>query len=340
MQSAVSKEALSMIRSRIHAFRAVLVTAALSIATSGVLTAQATGGGWRRADDPPETPAAGPRDPEPIDRGDAQIQADRQEPLPPARPANEPPPYGIPSELTVAPGTYLTVRVNDQLSSDRNQAGDPFSATLMQPLVVDGVVVAQRGQMVYGRVAEAQKARPNIPSRLGLELTELTLADGSQVPLRCQLVGREGGTAPGSEQAGTIISTSAIGAVVGAAAGWGRGAVIGAGVGATAGAIAVMLTRNRPTLIYPETALTFRIDAPLAVSTTRAPQAFRYVDPSEYDRPVQLAARPRPPAQRCWTCGGPPPYWGPMMYPYPYWGPYYGTGVAVVIRGGRYRRWR
>jgi hypothetical protein len=245
--------------------------------------------------------------------------------------------------LTITPGTYLAVRVNDQLSSDRNQPGDPFSATLMQPVVVDGVVVAQRGQMVYGRVADAQKARPNVPSRLGLELTELTLADGTQAGLRSQLVGRQGSTMPGSEQAGTIISTGAIGAVVGAAAGWGTGAAVGAGVGATAGAIAVLLTRNRPTVVYPETALTFRVEAPITVSTARAPQAFRYVDPNEYDRPVQMTARPRPQPQRCWTCGGPPPYWGPMMYPYPGWGwgPYYGTGVAVVVgHPGRYRRWR
>jgi hypothetical protein len=314
-----------MIGSRIHACKRVLLFSALSVAVSGGLAAQNPGA----------------RDPEPIDRSEPEVQQDRETPPPPPA-SRETPPYGaIPPQLTVAPGTYITVRVNDTLSSDRNQVGDPFSATLMQPVVVDGVVVAQRGQMVYGRVAEAAKARSNVPSRLGLQLTELTLADGSQSPVQCQLVGRQGGTMPGSQQAGTVISTAGVGAVVGAAAGWGTGAAVGAGVGAAAGAIAVMLTRNRPTILYPETALTFRLDAPLAVSTARAPYAFRYVDPNEYDRPVQTAARPRAPAQpRCWTCGAPPPYWGPVAYPYG-WGPYYGTGVAVIVgQRGPYRRWR
>jgi hypothetical protein len=50
------------------------------------------------------------------------------------------------------------VRLNEEIPSDHNQEGDVFSASLSQPIVVDGVVVAQRGQSVMGRVAEAQKA--------------------------------------------------------------------------------------------------------------------------------------------------------------------------------------
>jgi hypothetical protein len=244
--------------------------------------------------------------------------------------------------LTVKPGTFVTARVNDPLSSDRNQPGDAFSAVLMQPLVVDGVVVAQRGQSVYGRVAEAQKAHGNSPSRLGLELTGLSLVDGEQVPVRSELVARQGGREPAGEQAGTVISTTAIGAMVGAAAGWGTGAAIGAGAGAVGGAVAVMLTRNRPTVVYPETALTFRIESPIAISTARAPQAFRYVGPEDYNHPLEAQARPAPLARRCYGCAPPPPYWGPMYSPYPYWGPYWGPsyGVGIVFGGGRYRRWR
>ena len=47
--------------------------------------------------------------------------------------------------------------MNQALSSDRNQEGDIFTATLTQPVVVNGVVVAQRGQTVMGRVAEATR---------------------------------------------------------------------------------------------------------------------------------------------------------------------------------------
>ena len=48
--------------------------------------------------------------------------------------------------MTLRPGTFVTVRVNQELSSDHNQQGDLFTASLAQPIVVDGIVVAQRGQ--------------------------------------------------------------------------------------------------------------------------------------------------------------------------------------------------
>jgi hypothetical protein len=287
----------------------------------GLVLAQTTppGGGWRRVDDPP--PLA--QDPtQPVDRSDAQQVR---------------PPYGvIPNELTINTGTFITIRTNQMLSSNQNQPGDPFSGTLVQPLVVDGIVLANRSQEVYGRVVEAQKARSNSPSRLGLELTSITLADGSQVPVRTQLVTRHGTTTPVGEQIDTVATTTTVGAVVGAAADWGRGAAIGAAVGAAAGLAGVMVTRNQPTVVYPETPLTFRMEAPLVVNTTRAPHAFRWVDPNDYERVEPARLEPRPPPRRM------PVVVAPYPYPYPY---YWGGGIAIgwghhVYRGrGWHRGW-
>jgi hypothetical protein len=101
------------------------------------------------------------------------------------------------------------------------------------------------------------------------------------------------------------------------------------------------MTRNQPTVIYPETALTFRIESPIAVDTTRAPQAFRYVSPNDYDRPVEAHVQRRPPATRCYGCAPVPPYGGPVYGPYPYYGgPYYGAGVSIMIGRGGSRRFR
>ena len=149
-------------------------------------------------------------------------------------------------------GTFITVRVNQPLSSDHNQEGDIFNGSLVQPMVVDGVVVAQRGQTVMGRVAEAVKAgRAQGTSRLGLELTGITLADGLQANVRSQMVSRHGQSDVGRD-VGTVATTTAVGAAIGAAADWGRGAAIGAGAGAAAGLVGVLLTRGHPTIVYPE----------------------------------------------------------------------------------------
>ncbi len=245
-------------------------------------------------------------------------------------PYNQPPP--VPAQLSVAPGTFITVRVNQLLSSDRNQPGDGFSATLVEPIVANGVVLAEPGQTIGGRVAEAQKAgRVEGVARLGIELTSLSLVDGQQIPIRSQLVSRKGNTSVGRD-AGAIVGTTALGAAIGGAAGWGTGAAIGAGAGLAAGAIGVLLTRGRPSVIYPEQTLTFRLETPLAISTTNSPQAFRYVEPGEYDRP-----RPYGPAQGGYASAAPvvAPYYGSGYgygSPYPYYGYGYGYGYPYWVR--------
>jgi hypothetical protein len=293
---------------------------------------------------PQATPV--PRMPPPGDQ-DAPPQGPPPRNMPsPDRPpqAYAQPVYNLPPQLTLKPGTYVTILTNQMLSSDRNQPGDVFSGSLLQPIVVDGIVVAQRGQNVYGRVAEALHARSDQSSRLGLQLTGLTLADGTQVDIHSQLVGRQGSRTPTGDQVGTVAATTGVGAVIGAAAGWGTGAAIGAGVGAAAGIIGVLVTRNRPTVVYPETALTFQVESPVAISTVNAPHAFRYVAPDEYDRPVE-----QPRLQQRPAAGPPPPYYGPYPYygygyPYPYWGfgvsIYRGPGYGYGWGRGHYRRWR
>jgi len=245
----------------------------------------------------------------------------------------------VPPQLTVKQGTFVTVRIDQPLSSDRSQQGDTFSATLARPLVVDGVVVAERGQSLGGRVVEAQKAgRVQGVSRLVLQLTDLSLVDGQRLPIQTQLTGRSGPTSEGRD-ASAIASTTVAGAAVGAAADWGRGAAIGAGLGAAAGVVGVLLTRGRETVIFPESLLTFRIEAPVTISTERAPQVFRWVQREDYDRPNDL--QPRPPTLRA-RCG---PY-GCQPPPYYYGGPwsryYYGPGIGIYYgprfyyRGGFY----
>jgi len=331
----------------------------LLLAATGLVFAQnqPPSGGWRRvgeAPPPPQSPAAsGPelqaQDPEPIERDSfgqpvQQQPQMQQQPQLQQRPPMARPSYGMPAEVTLRPGTYMTVRLAQTLSSDHNQPGDTFMASLAQPVVVDGIVVAQRNQMVYGRVAESEKSHSDRPSRLALQLTSMTLADGSQIPIRSMLVARKGTTTPAGDQVGTVAMTTGVGAMVGAAADWGRGAAIGAGVGAAAGIAGVLLTRNHPTIVYPESVLTFEVEAPATIVTARAPQAFRYVDSEDYTQaPVNAELHRRPvPAY---------PYYGaPYPSPYYYGGygyPYYGGFSIAIGRGwgwghgyyGHGRRW-
>jgi hypothetical protein len=266
-----------------------------------------------------------------------QIQQQLADGAPAAVPAEQQPaadPVAIPSRLTIKAGTYVTVRVNEILSSDRSMVGDAFTATLTKPIVVDGVVVAQRGQNVTGRVTEAKKAgRVAGTSRLGVQLIELPVVDGQQLPIQSELLTRNGTTSTGRD-AGAVAATTGVGAAIGAGVNGGVGAGVGAGAGLVVGLAGVLLTRGNPTILFPETMLTFRVNQDVTVSTERGAQAFRYVQPADYDQPAQTLARRPLPLRRPYAYA---PYgYGYPYYPYPYfYGPsfYYGFG-------GRFgRRW-
>lgn len=255
----------------------------------------------------------------------------------------------LPPTLTVPAGTLITVRVSQWLSSDRNHAGDTFSAVLDQPVVVQGWVVARRGQSVIGRVDVAQKANDgNGISRLGFEITELSLVDGEQVPVSTEMQQAAPSPAaqtPPGRNAATVATTTVLGTIVGAAIGRGEGAAIGAGLGATAGLATVLYTRGRPTAVAPETLLSFRLQSPLAISTQRGQVAFQPVTQADYKDQDAYANAPRLRGPRrvyaapyySGYCGP----WGWDCYPGPYFGPYIGVGVGVWgPRFGGYGRFR
>jgi len=104
-----------------------------------------------------------------------------------------------------------------------------------------------------------------------------------------------------------------------------------------AGLAGVLLTRGHPTMLYPESVLTFRVEAPITISTTTAPQAFRWVRPGDYDQPYDRPMRgPR---------YGPGYNYGSYSYAYPspygYYGPgYWGPSIYFGGYWGRGWRWR
>ncbi|HYK90181.1 MAG TPA: hypothetical protein VE398_15505 [Acidobacteriota bacterium] len=265
-------------------------------------------------------------------------------------PQSAPAPSGqfVPATLTLPAGTLLTVRTTELVSSDRNRAGDSFTTVLEQPLVAQGWVLARRGQIVQGRVANVQSAgRVRGVSQLDVALDELVLVDGQQVPIRTELVQSSAGTSRGRDVAG-VGTTTGIGAIIGGAAGGGEGAAIGAAAGAVAGIAGVLSTRGRPTELYPETVLTFRLQDALTVDTQGSQQAFRAVTPQDYNG--NGGTLRNPPRYRAAEGYPPPPYYyyPPYYYPYPGWyygyygygfGPRFYVGPTVIIgRGFHHRR--
>jgi hypothetical protein len=301
--------------------------------------------------DLPGYPAGGQQSTAPAQPDNSSAQATQPEPnsnnQPPQPQENLPPQNAapstpaVPSTLTVPAGTVIQVRTSQWLSSDRNLPGDGFNAALVEPIIVDGWVVARRGQAVLGRVTVVQKAKSSNhnTSQLGVQLSELTFVDGQLLPIQTQL-SQTATTPDRGQQVGTVGATTGTGAIIGAIADGGPGAAIGAGIGAIAG-LGIVSTHGRPTVIPPETLLTFRLDSPLAISTAKSQFAFHPVSPADYNgtmgpdrqrRSLRDDSYPPPP----------PPYWG-YGYPYAYdpyfypgWGFYPGPVVLGFGFGPRY----
>jgi len=180
------------------------------------------------------------------------------------QPVAPPPPE--PKRVTLTAGTLLSVRLMEALSSDRVQAGDSFSATLDQPVVVDGYVIAERGARVSGKVISAEKAgRVKGLAQLSVELTQFTTSDGQKIHIQTDPFVREGPKSTKSDAA-KVGAGAGIGAIIGAIAGGGKGAAIGAGVGGAAGTGTVMATRGKPAVLPVETRLSFRLREPVTVT--------------------------------------------------------------------------
>ena len=208
-------------------------------------------------------PAAVVSQAEPPAAPDVQAPQPIQEtPQPPAQPVQQSDPVAaIPStppanQVTLKAGILIAARTGEGLSSEHNAAGDGFSATLDQPLVVDGWVIAEKGARLEGKVVETGRGKGQ--PTLVVALTQIRTSDGQRVAIETETYARHGQAATG-ETAGKVVAGTVIGAAIGAIAGGGKGAAIGAGVGTAAGAGVATATRSKPAVLPAETLVHFRL---------------------------------------------------------------------------------
>lgn len=122
-------------------------------------------------------------------------------------------------------GTRLTVRLNEELSTENRRKGSRFSARVEKPIVVDGRVVVPIGAMAYGTILDVERNKRIDRPKLEGTLTSLMI-HGREVPIVTDVVGAEGKRGGGLAKIG---GGTLIGGVAGSAIG---GAAVGAGVAA------------------------------------------------------------------------------------------------------------
>ena len=166
--------------------------------------------------------------------------------------------------VTIPAGTVITVRLGETLSSKSSQAGQGFSATVAEPVTVDGKTLVDRGASAHGTVVAA-KAMGHFKGGALLEVRLDSVAiNGRDQNIQTSAV-ISSVKGKGKRSAGFIGGGAGAGALIGALAGGGKGAAIGAAAGAGAGTAGAAFTGNKEIVFPAEKALSFRLSQPVEV---------------------------------------------------------------------------
>jgi hypothetical protein len=181
-------------------------------------------------------------------------------------PAPAPPAPKVTARMFEVPeGTELTILLIDPLSSEKNKAGDSFTASIAEPIIVNGETLVDRGAKVQGRVVDAEESG-RIKGRANIHLVLTSIVDGAKTyPIVTRTFVAEAESTKGRD-AGIIAGGAGIGAAIGALVGGKKGALEGAAIGGAAGTGTALVKKGKEVEFGSETKLNFTLDRPAQIS--------------------------------------------------------------------------
>ena len=211
----------------------------------------------------PDTALAAP---EPTTTTTTTTTTTKPTPKPKPKPTpTTPKPAPVAPGITVAAGTQIKVSFPTEVSTKDKVAGDTFSATLANDVVVDGKVVFPAGSTVTGHVVEA--VRPGKASGKGKMVLAYDSIEANGTSYSIDTVGAPIEGASGTKGDATkVVGGAAAGAILGKIIGGsGSDAAKGAAAGAAAGTAAALLTRGPDPVVKAGQTLTVALDNPVTV---------------------------------------------------------------------------
>lgn len=173
-----------------------------------------------------------------------------------------------PRPIVVPAETVISVVLDESISSKTSTPGQNFSASVREPVEVDGRVAIPKGARASGIVKDA-KAAGRFKGAASLELTLASIEiNGTNYDVHTTAPNQTS-TGKGKRTAAMVGGGAGGGALIGGLAGGGKGALIGGLIGAAAGTGGAGLTGNRDITLPAETALTFKLVDPLEIKSRR-----------------------------------------------------------------------
>ncbi len=187
------------------------------------------------------------------------------------------------AQTALPTGTAVKMKLETTLATFSSKAGDPFSARVTEPVVVDGKTVIPIGATVEGRVTKANEPR-RIAGKptIAISPENLVLPNGDRFMLNASLVdtnARHGtdvnpeGQFKGSGHDGKDLTEVGMGTgggmLIGGLAGGGKGFLIGGAVGATV-TVTHWLAKHGSAMLPAGTELVMELGRPMTMTMTSA----------------------------------------------------------------------
>ncbi len=189
------------------------------------------------------------------------------------------------TQTALPTGTAVKMKLETTLATFSSKAGDPFSARVTEPVMMDGKTVIPIGTTVEGRVTKT-----NEPRRIAGKPTiaifpeTLVLPNGDRIMLNASLVdtnARHGtdvnteGQFKGDGHDGKDLTEIGMGTgggmLVGGLAGGGKGFLIGGAIGATV-TVTHWLSKHRSATLPAGTELVMELSRPMTMTTASGGQ--------------------------------------------------------------------
>ena len=164
----------------------------------------------------------------------------------------------------VPAGQHIVVRLGQAVGSKISSPGQAFTATVTQPVEVNGKVLIPSGAEASGTVVEAVPlGRFKGGARLRLALDTVRVG-GNSYKIETAAI-TQSAKGKGKRTAVAVGGGAGLGAIIGGLAGGGKGAAIGALAGAGAGTAGAAFTGNKNIVLPAEATLSFKLLKPLEV---------------------------------------------------------------------------
>lgn len=168
------------------------------------------------------------------------------------------------AEVTIPAGTTLRLELTSAVGSDTSSVEQPVSASLRDPVTIDGRVALPAGSEVAGVVTGVERSG-RVKGRASVAYRFNTVhANGENYDIATTSISHVAAATKGKDATKIAIGAGA-GAAVGALLGGKGGAAKGAAVGGAGGTGVVLATRGKEVHMGPGAGVTTRLTAPVTV---------------------------------------------------------------------------